>query len=147
MMLQINYIRLPQYCTQKKFSTCKCTAFFIHFHGQITPKWPKSLSPSPWQPYTDTKILTLVFEFLHQRAHLVQISSKSETCRFQITLVLRESGSLKLFYPHAFRSLLCIRFVTVAFQSEEAVLWRRDPSLIYFCPTLDPPLGGVCRKV
>ena len=74
------------------------------FHVQIyyifhTFSWPnytkmaKSLSPSPWQPDIDTKILTLVFEFLHQRAHLVQISSKSETCRFQITLVLRESGS------------------------------------------------------
>ena len=67
----------------KKFSTCKFNAFFIHFHGQITPKLPKYLSPSPWQPDIDTKILTLVFEFLHQRAHLVQISSKSETCHFQ----------------------------------------------------------------
>ena len=40
-----------------------------------------------------------------------------------------------------------IRFVAVAFQSEEAVLWRMDPSMTYFCPTLDPSLGGVCRKV
>ena len=53
----------------------------------------------------------------------------------------------RIFFPHAFWSLLCIRFVTVAFQSEEAVLWRRDPSLTYFCPTLDPALGGVFQKV
>ena len=39
--VQINYIRLSQYYTQNKFSTCKCTAVFINFHGQITPKWPK----------------------------------------------------------------------------------------------------------
>ena len=51
------------------------------------------------------------------------------------------------FFLHAFRSLLCIRFVAVAFLSEEAVPWWRDPSLTYFCPALDPPLGGVCRKV
>ena len=93
--LQINYIILPQYCTEKKFSTCKFTAFFIHFHGQTAPKLPKSLSPSPWQPDIDTKILTLVFEFLHQRAYLVPISAKSKTCRFPApivnTLVLREN--------------------------------------------------------
>ena len=32
------------------------------------------------------------------------------------------------------------------FQSEEAVLWRRAPSLTYLCHILDPPLGGVCRS-
>ena len=31
------------------------------------------------------------------------------------------------FIPHASRSLLCIRFVAVAFRSEEKVLWRRAP--------------------
>ena len=51
-----------------------------------------------------------------------------------------------LFFPHAFRSLLCIRFVTVVFQSEEAVLWRRDPSLTYFCPTLDHTCEPVASK-
>ena len=45
-----------------------------------------------------------------------------------------------------FRSLPCIGFIAVAFQSEEDVLWRRDPSLTYFCPALDPPLSRVCRK-
>ena len=50
-----------------------------------------------------------------------------------------------------FRIRGCIRFVAVAFRSEEEVLWRRNPSLTYFWqiappPPLDPPLGGVCQK-
>ena len=44
--------------------------------------------------------------------------------------------------PHASRSLLWIRFVAVAFQSEEKVCWRRGPRVTYFGPALDPPLGG-----
>ena len=31
------------------------------------------------------------------------------------------------FFPHASRSLLCIRFVAVAFRFEEEVSWRRGP--------------------
>ena len=49
------------------------------------------------------------------------------------------------FFPHASRSLLCIRFVAVAFRSEE-VRWRRGPPVTYFCPALDPPLGGSGQK-
>ena len=50
-----------------------------------------------------------------------------------------------------FRIRGCIRFVAVAFRSEEEVLWRRNPSLTYFWqialpPPLDPPQGGVCQK-
>ena len=37
-------------------------------------------------------------------------------------------------------------FVAVAFQSEEEVFLRRGPPVTYFCPTLDPPLGGSSRK-
>ena len=49
-----------------------------------------------------------------------------------------------------FRIRGCIRFVAVAFGSEE-VLWRRNPLIDLFLancppPPLDPPLGGVCRK-
>ena len=36
---------------------------FLLFHGQIAPKWPKSLSPSPWQPDIDTKIWHLFSSF------------------------------------------------------------------------------------
>ena len=50
------------------------------------------------------------------------------------------------FFPHAFRSLLCIWFVAVAIRSEEEVCQRRGPSVTYFCPILDPPLGGSGRK-
>ena len=49
-----------------------------------------------------------------------------------------------------FRIRGCIRFVAVAFRSEEEVLWRRKPLIDLFlanCLTPpDPPLGGVCRK-
>ena len=34
--------------------------------------------------------------------------------------------------PICFKSLPYIRFIAVAFQSEEEVLWRRNPSLTYF---------------
>ena len=44
-----------------------------------------------------------------------------------------------------FRIRGCIRFVAVAFRSEEG-FWRRGPSLTYFCAALDPPLGGSGRK-
>ena len=44
-------------------------------------------------------------------------------------------------------SLLCIRFVAVAFRSEEEeVHGRRGPPVTYFGPALDPPLGWSCRK-
>ena len=54
--------------------------------------------------------------------------------------------SILRYIPHASRSLLCIRFDAVAFQSEEEVRWRRGPPVTYFCPALDPPLGGSGRK-
>ena len=50
------------------------------------------------------------------------------------------------FFPHASRSLLCIRFVAVALWSEEEVSIRRGPPVTYFCPALDPPLEGSGRK-
>ena len=50
------------------------------------------------------------------------------------------------FFPHAFTSFLCIRFVAVAIRSEEEVCQRQVPSVTYFCPALDPPLGGSGRK-
>ena len=50
------------------------------------------------------------------------------------------------FFPHAFRSFLCIPFVAVAIRSEEEVCQRQVPSVTYFGPALDPPLGGSGRK-
>ena len=41
---------------------------------------------------------------------------------------------------------LCIRFVAVAFQSEEEVCWRRGPQVTYFGPALDPPMGRSGQK-
>ena len=49
------------------------------------------------------------------------------------------------FFHNASRSLLCIWFVAVAFQSEEEVLWRMT-LVTLFGPALDPPLDGSWRK-
>ena len=46
-------------------------------------------------------------------------------------------------YEDAFSLLLLLN----AFRSEEEVLWRRGPSLTYFCAALDPPQDGSGRKV
>ena len=43
--------------------------------------------------------------------------------------------------------MLCIQFVAAAFHSEGENLWRRGPSLTYFGPALDLPLGGLGPKV
>ena len=45
------------------------------------------------------------------------------------------------FITHASRSLLWIRFVAVAFRSEEKVFWRRGHPRDLFCLALDPPLS------
>ena len=56
------------------------------------------------------------------------------------TLILETTN--QPIFPHVSRSLLCIRFVAV----EEEDSWRRGPPVTYFCPALDPPLGGSGRK-
>ena len=48
---------------------------------------------------------------------------------------------------HASRSLLWIRFVAVAFQSEEEVFLRRGPPVTYFAFSLDPPLGKYGQNI
>ena len=82
-----------------------------------------------------------------------------ETCNGVVSIVFTRSmhrrtdtrthgTTAALLYPHRnalrgdnntssqmFRSLLCIRFVAVAFRSEEEVLWRRGPPW----PILAPP--------
>ena len=44
--------------------------------------WPNSHDPFPWQPGFKVTSLIPVFDFLHLKTHLVQISSKSETIDF-----------------------------------------------------------------
>ena len=58
----------------------------------------------------------------------------------------RMKQKITTLFPTCFRSLLCIRFVAVAFGSEEDDPWRRGPPVTYFGPVLDPPLGGSARK-
>ena len=50
------------------------------------------------------------------------------------------------YIPHASTSLLCIRFVFVAFQSEEEVRWRRGPPVTYFCPAWIRPWTDPAEK-
>ena len=96
--------------------------------------------------YVCSHVLVHPPPFLHLNKH-IKISLKFFKKKSTNNLTSEWNKKYQPFFPPAFRSLLCIRFVTVAFQSEEAFLWRRDPSLTYFCPTLDPSLDGVCRKV
>ena len=49
------------------------------------------------------------------------------------------------FFPHTSRSLLCIQFVAVAFQSEEEDSWRKGPRDL-FLPRPGSALGGSSRK-
>ena len=56
------------------------------------------------------------------------------------------------FITHASRSLLWIRFVAVAFRSEEKVFWRRGPPPPppppdLFCLALDPPPGKYGQNI
>ena len=53
------------------------------------------------------------------------------------------------FITHASRSLLWIRFVAVAFRSEEQVFWRGPPppSLVTYFASLDLPLGKYGQNI
>ena len=44
------------------------------------------------------------------------------------------------------RSLLCIRFVAVAFRSEKKKFVEEGDPVTYFWPALDTPFGGYGRK-
>ena len=46
----------------------------------------------------------------------------------------RMEPKTKHLFPHAFRSLLCIWFVAVAFGSEEEVFWKRETKWPIFAP-------------
>ena len=56
----------------------------------------------------------------------------------------------QLFITHASRSLLWIRFVAVAFRSEEEIFWRRrtpPPPPDLFCLALDMPLAKYGQNI
>ena len=57
------------------------------FQGE---KWPKSHYPFPWQPSIKFTSLIQVFDFLHQKSHLVQ-TSIFMTCRFLQIIHLKTS--------------------------------------------------------
>ena len=52
------------------------------------------------------------------------------------------------FFSYAYRSLLYIQFVDVAFQTTlKKKSFGEGPSLTNYGPALDPPLGGKCAGV
>ena len=116
--------------TDRQTDMCKaiCPFFFEGGHNK-SPKGHWSLTWVQWA-------LLLKVRFL----------SKSES----MTAIFVKSVRTATIAIFQFRIQGCIRFVAVAFRSEEEVLWRRKPSLTYFWliapPPLDPPQGGVCRK-
>ena len=68
----------------------------------------------------------------------VRFLSKSES----MTAIFVKSVRTATIAKFQFRIRGCIRFVAVAFQSEEKVLWRRNPSLTYFWQIPPPPPTG-----
>ena len=68
----------------------------------------------------------------------VRFLSKSEST----TAIFVKSVRTATIAIFQFRIRGCIRFVAVAFQSEEEVLWRRNPSLTYFWQIAPPPPGS-----
>ena len=62
------------------------------------------------------------------------------------TKTSKSRQKLQHFFRYASRSLLCIRYVAVAFRSEKRTLYKKGNPVTYFCPALDPPLGGSVRK-
>ena len=65
----------------------------------------------------------------------VRFLSKSES----MTAIFVKSFRTATIAIFQFRIRGCIRFVAVAFRSEEEVLWRRNPSLTYFWQIAPPP--------
>ena len=65
----------------------------------------------------------------------VRFLSKSES----MTAIFVKSVRTATIAIFQFRIRGCIRFVAVAFRSEEEVLWRRNPSLPYFWQIAPPP--------
>ena len=68
----------------------------------------------------------------------VRFLSKSES----MTAIFVKSVRTATIAIFQFRIRGCIRFVAVAFRSEEEVLWRRNPSLTYFWQIAPPPPGS-----
>ena len=65
----------------------------------------------------------------------VRFLSKSES----MTAIFVKSVRTATIAIFQFRIRGCIRFVAIAFRSEEEVLWRRNPSLTYFWQIAPPP--------
>ena len=71
----------------------------------------------------------------------VRFLSKSES----MTAIFVKSVRTATITIFQFRIQGCIRFVDVAFRSEEEVFWRRNPSLTYFWQ-IPPPPGSATRQ-
>ena len=104
-------------------------------HSSLRLRWANKSPKGHWSLTWVQWALLLKVRFLSKSESMTAIFVKSV-----------RTGTIAIFQ---FRIPGFIRFVAVAFRSEDEVLWRRNPSLTYFwqiAPPLDPPLGGVCRK-
>ena len=75
-----------------------------------------------------------------------KMTKSRKTSKTRQKFDFRMKPKITTLLPTCFRSLLCIRFIAIAFQSEEEVFLRRGPPVTYFGPALDLPLGGSGRK-
>ena len=95
------------------------------------------------QFYYDKYIFSLDFPltFITLFSNLAPVDAKitkvQKDIKNESKIWLRNGTKNKnIFFAHASRSLLCIRFVAVSFGSEEEVFWRRGPPVTYFDPIL-----------
>ena len=79
--------------TEKSFSRANLLHFSYIFLAKLHQNGRNLLARLHGNQISMPKFWHFFFEFLNNRPHLMQISSKSETCRFQVTLMLREGGS------------------------------------------------------
>ena len=62
-------------------------------------------------------------------------------------LILKCNEKSQHFFPHASKSLLCIRFEALTLRSEEEVLFAEDDLRDLFCSYPGSTLGGSDRKI
>ena len=69
-----------------------------------------------------------------------KMSKNCQKCDFEF------EPKIKILLPNAYRSLLRIRFVDVAFRHEEEILLRRRPSMTFFAPPWNNPWANLAEK-
>ena len=91
--------------------------------------------------------LSLRLRCTKQEAHVGHCRSPEYNERVK-NLTSKWNQKQQSFIPHASRSLLCIRFVAVAFWAKKKNnFFKMGTPVTYFCPALDLPLGRYGRNI